>query len=135
MTFKYTIEAKPTTYNGVNFRSRLEARWAAFFDICDLKWIYEPVDFGAWSPDFLVRDCNSLNYYSEVKPIIDFDISIGKKIIESPACHVWLLGLNPEHWWVGDCGYWESAWFGKYPISLSNKWNEAGNLVQFQVAA
>ena len=30
----YTIKAIPTTYAGVRFRSRLEARWAAFFDLC-----------------------------------------------------------------------------------------------------
>ena len=28
------IAAIPTTYSGVVFRSRLEARWAAFFDLC-----------------------------------------------------------------------------------------------------
>jgi len=31
----YTIPAIPTRYNGVNFRSRLEAKWAAFFDLLD----------------------------------------------------------------------------------------------------
>lgn len=36
------IEALPTTYRGVNFRSRLEARWAFFLDYLDTEWLYEP---------------------------------------------------------------------------------------------
>ncbi len=30
---EYTIKAIPTEYAGVHFRSRTEARWAAFFDV------------------------------------------------------------------------------------------------------
>lgn len=52
---KYDIKAIPTTYAGVNFRSRLEARWAAFFDLCGWKWDYEPFDLEGWAPDFRLR--------------------------------------------------------------------------------
>ena len=31
-----------TYYNGYRFRSRLEARWAVFFDALGIKWEYEP---------------------------------------------------------------------------------------------
>lgn len=48
----YTITAHPTKYSGVLFRSRLEARWAAFFDLIDWRWEYEPVDLEGWTPDF-----------------------------------------------------------------------------------
>jgi len=34
--------AIPTRYRGYHFRSRLEARWAVFFDSCRIKWQYEP---------------------------------------------------------------------------------------------
>ena len=34
----------PTVYKGYRFRSRLEARWAVFFDACGAKWEYEPED-------------------------------------------------------------------------------------------
>jgi hypothetical protein len=55
---KYTIAAHPTTYKGVNMRSRLEARWAAFFDLVSWRWEYEPIDLLGWSPDFRVSwDC------------------------------------------------------------------------------
>lgn len=45
MTFNYTVPAIPTKYNGINFRSRLEAKWAAFFDLLEWNWEYEPCDF------------------------------------------------------------------------------------------
>ncbi|MEA2669684.1 MAG: hypothetical protein QOJ33_2618, partial [Chloroflexota bacterium] len=32
------MDAIPTTYDGVNFRSRLEAKWAAFFDLLGWRW-------------------------------------------------------------------------------------------------
>ena len=57
----------PTTYRGVRFRSRLEARWAAFFDRCNWKWSYEPLDLEGYIPDFLLHfDANDL--LIEVKP-------------------------------------------------------------------
>lgn len=62
------IAALPTYYNGVNFRSRLEAKWAIFFDLSKLDWVYEPeafkCDFGNYCPDFLISD----THYAEVKP-------------------------------------------------------------------
>lgn len=69
--FEYTIAAIPTVYNGVQYRSRLEARWAAFFDLLGWRHTYEPYDMGAWSPDFLVR-LNAeygASVLIEVKPI------------------------------------------------------------------
>jgi hypothetical protein len=60
--------AHPTTYGGARFRSRLEARWAAFFDLAGWRWEYEPLDLEGWSPDFALigRDQTVL---VEVKPI------------------------------------------------------------------
>jgi hypothetical protein len=39
------IKAKETHYNGYRFRSRLEARWAVFFDALDIKYEYEKEGF------------------------------------------------------------------------------------------
>ena len=63
----YAIKAIPTTYAGVNFRSRLEARWAAFFDLCGWKWDYEPFDLDGWAPDFLLK--GKIKALVEVKPV------------------------------------------------------------------
>lgn len=64
-----------TEYGGFLFRSRLEARWAVFFDACGVDWEYEPegYDLGnglMYLPDFLLhgvdgRDGGDL--YVEVK--------------------------------------------------------------------
>lgn len=56
----------PTTYNSVNYRSRLEAKWAAFFDLLGWQHQYEPCDFDGWMPDFLIT--GELPVYVEVKP-------------------------------------------------------------------
>ena len=45
----------PTTYGSTNFRSRIEARWAAFFDLVGWLWEYEPVDLDGYIPDFIVQ--------------------------------------------------------------------------------
>jgi hypothetical protein len=37
-----TIKAIETRYAGCRFRSRLEARWAVFFDRMSIQWEYEP---------------------------------------------------------------------------------------------
>lgn len=39
------IKAIETVYKGYRFRSRLEARWAVFFDSVGIKYIYEPEGF------------------------------------------------------------------------------------------
>jgi hypothetical protein len=67
-----TTEARPkgipTTYVGTRFRSRLEARWAAFFDLVGWRWVYEPFDTDGWIPDFLVS--GPWPYLVEVGPCI-----------------------------------------------------------------
>lgn len=64
----YDIKAIPTDYNGVTFRSRLEARWAAFFDEFKIAWDYEPFDLEGWSPDFSIRGPGGKQMLVEVKP-------------------------------------------------------------------
>lgn len=61
----------PTRYQGAYFRSRLEARWAAFFDLCGWKWNYEPFDLKGWIPDFIIQGYSTL--LVEVKPHITWD--------------------------------------------------------------
>lgn len=67
----YDFASHETRYAGVVFRSRLEARWAAFFDVMRevwgrvpelsaihpkaWEWEYEPCDLIGWSPDFKVN--------------------------------------------------------------------------------
>lgn len=52
------MKAIETQYKGYRFRSRLEARWAVFFDALALGWQYEPEGFalpsGHYLPDFFL---------------------------------------------------------------------------------
>lgn len=61
---------KPTAYKGITFRSRLEARWAAMFDLLGWAWEYEPECDGAYIPDFLLHGHgeDGGKVYVEVKP-------------------------------------------------------------------
>lgn len=62
------MNAIPTKYAGVQFRSRIEARWAAFFDLMAWPWEYEPIDLAGYIPDFLLMFKEPL--LVEVKPLL-----------------------------------------------------------------
>lgn len=67
------IKAIDTVYNGYRFRSRLEARWAVFFDTLGIEYEYEPEGFdlgeaGWYLPDFYLR---KQNLWLEIKPLCD----------------------------------------------------------------
>lgn len=62
------MKAHPATYRGARFRSRLEARWAAFFDQAGWRWEYEPIDLDGWAPDFALVGAEG-PLMVEVKPI------------------------------------------------------------------
>jgi hypothetical protein len=118
----------PTIYRGIRFRSRLEARWAAFFDCAGWRYDYEPCDLGAWSPDFLLHGKDD-PILCEVKPIDRFDEVIANKMViaadaSSFRGELLLLGLSPfptivsdfdnDTWlgWLNDgAGYWNADAF------------------------
>jgi hypothetical protein len=65
------IKAIQTRYKGYHFRSRLEARWAVFFDEMGYRWEYEPQGYdlgaeGLYLPDFFLPDHRM---FAEVKPL------------------------------------------------------------------
>lgn len=87
-------EIKPieTIYNGHRFRSRLEARYAVFFDTLGIKYMYEIEGFklpngDLYLPDFYLPDCDT---WFEVKGVMtlkdktkieQFAESCGKKVV------------------------------------------------------
>lgn len=69
-----TIQAIETRYKGYRFRSRLEARWAIFFDTLGIRWEYEVEGFEIighqntktqYLPDFWLPQ---KRWFVEVKP-------------------------------------------------------------------
>jgi hypothetical protein len=88
-----SIKPIETKYKGYRFRSRLEARWAVFFDTLDIKWEYEPEGFdlegvGYYLPDFYLP---KFDVWAEVKPSDEFKtreeslkttISVARRCVE-----------------------------------------------------
>lgn len=80
------IKAIDTKYNGYLFRSRLEARWAVFFDSLGVRYEYEMEGYdldGVWYlPDFWLpeHDC-----FVEIKPL-------DKQVRDNKKCYL----LNKE---------------------------------------
>lgn len=77
MEYYEEIKPKETRYNGYKFRSRLEARWAVFFDVAGIKYQYEPdtyeFDGCSYLPDFFLPTTNlrsnlNSNVFIEIKP-------------------------------------------------------------------
>jgi hypothetical protein len=104
--FEYTIPAIPTRYRGRLYRSRLEARWAAFFDLMSWEHEYEPFDLNGWIPDFLLRGTwpngRRAEVLVEVKPVSTYDRDVGLKVLNACVGTDWqrsldilLLGVSP----------------------------------------
>ncbi len=70
------IKPKPTRYKDTLFRSRLEARWAVFYDLLGIRWEYEKEQAfvtGArtWGPEYGYKPDFFLpqwGYWIEIKP-------------------------------------------------------------------
>jgi hypothetical protein len=89
------IQAIETHYQGIRFRSRLEARWAVFLDFFGIKWIYEHEGYlignECYLPDFYIiqHDC-----FLEIKPVApevsDFKkVSIASVVSGKPVILAW----------------------------------------------
>lgn len=65
------MKAIETIYKGYKFRSRLEARWAVYFDFLNIHWLYEDEGFvlsdgTCYLPDFYLPHYNG-GLFVEVK--------------------------------------------------------------------
>jgi hypothetical protein len=89
-----TIKAIETRYAGCHFRSRLEARWAVFFDQLGIKWEYEVDGFelstGRYLPDFLLTDCSTWVEVRGTNDRVDLDhlAAVAAELPQRP------LGIN-----------------------------------------
>ena len=68
------IKPIETHYRGYRFRSRLEARWAVFFDTLGVEWEYEPEGFvlpngSKYLPDFRLK-CYGTRGNIQDKPFV-----------------------------------------------------------------
>lgn len=106
------MKAIETKYKGYRFRSRLEARWAVFFDGLGLRWEYEPEGFdlaGAdwYLPDFWIPLPGShhpgAGYWIEIKRQGEPSAEEQEKVAalaKETGHNTILLAGNP---WPGEC--------------------------------
>lgn len=103
-----TIKAIETRYAGYRFRSRLEARWAVFFDTLGEPWEYEKEGFelpsGRYLPDFWLP---GLGCWFEVKGELPNaqEMTFGRELsFDSPVVFAYgNVGQNPLFICCHDC--------------------------------
>lgn len=107
------LKAIETLYKGYRFRSRLEARWAVFFDAIGMKWKYETEGFdidGRWYlPDFFIeyeRGNPGWGFWIEIKP---------SPLDESQVALLDGLARITGHRTFAICG---DPWPGEYAVSV-----------------
>lgn len=117
------MKAIPTEYNGWSFRSRLEARWAVFFDALAIEYEYEKEGYnldevGYYLPDFWFPHSvpalaeEGWGLWAEIKPVALTEV----EIMKAKA-----LCLATKHSVLAIQG---SPWTGEY---LIKKWSYVGN--------
>ena len=129
------IKAIETIYKGYRFRSRLEARWAVFFDAIGVQWEYEKQGLimpngKYYLPDFWlsseqlfweVKNENE-NLFAFYKQLGDIDNVIPLVLSAGPPWNyytsdVGYLGLADEGWWshcpkCNKVGFTYAGWAG-----------------------
>ena len=112
----------PTTFAYSNFRSRLEARWAAFFDLIGWRWTYEPLDVSGYIPDFLIH--GKRPFFVEVGPCVTETDYMAKSVKADRVAgelgrDVLIVGVSPIADWDSRNfpsrrnGYQVAGWFGE----------------------
>jgi len=94
------IKPIQTRYNGYHFRSRLEARWAVFFDALGIDYEYEPEGFDlgdgvCYLPDFWLPTFSHSGMYCEVKPT-GSDFPKATRLAQVSEQWVWLCAGPPN---------------------------------------
>jgi hypothetical protein len=107
----------PTVYKGVRYRSRLEARWAAFFDLVGWEAHYEPFDLNGWIPDFVING-RKQRVAVDVRPVSGVDdpvfLALAKKMEQSG----WTDDLMIVSYFWPSPRYWDGhggvGWLNEY---------------------
>lgn len=123
------IKAIQTFYRGYKFRSRLEARWAVFFDSLNIPWLYEEeglsIDNEWYLPDFYLPDCKQFfevkgimsdKDESKIKALISkgYSVTIGYDNGRFQACDYGEDGFELSEIgdsWLCQCVYCKKYWF------------------------
>ncbi len=103
----YTIEWQPTLYNGVTYRSKLEARWAVFFNSLGVIHSYEPrtfyfaefygqADLYQFTPDFGILAGYDFLEMKFSAPTVNEYAKIRALSERGYKCAIFAGGCNPD---------------------------------------
>ena len=116
------IKAIETFYDGYRFRSRLEARWAVFFNASGIRYTYEPDGFYKYGdrgemylPDFYLP---GYDVYAEVKgsrPGVGDEVKKAINVMANKINRKVLL-LLPDIPNTMDCGVWWLPIYYYHPL-------------------
>lgn len=100
------MKAIETIYNGYRFRSRLEARWAVFFDALGVAYEYEPegfeLDNGMWYlPDFILHGVVPRARCDVREEITDLYVEVKGEPNAKDAQKIYEFSKNKPVWVVG----------------------------------
>ena len=151
----HAFVSRPTVYHGVQFRSRLEAQWACFFDLAKWKWDYEPMDLAGWTPTFRVEfpcghsECSENHVLLiEVQPFDSITAFAGHRCLDFkygashkpnseeetiPADASAAFGINPDvtYWEMSHGAGGEVENVGNWtPTNVHELWKAAGNIIR-----
>jgi hypothetical protein len=104
------MKAINTYYNGNYFRSRLEARWAVFFDLIGVKYTYEATGFKNEKGEYYLPDFHLHNVF-----LRRGDIDIKEYGINVKAADGIYLEIKPLSF--TECTIKQAEWFTK-PLVL-----------------
>lgn len=126
------IKAIETEYNGYRFRSRLEARWAVFFDAMGIKYEYEKEGYdlgelGYYLPDFWLPELDMWVEVKGQKPT-DLEFELMRTITKSMSCSGIIVENmpSPKYWngWDESQGYYYEfgeGWYYGYSFTACDE--------------
>ncbi len=102
---------------GIEFRSRVEARWAAFFTEIGWPWNYEPFDANGYIPDFVIS--GELPLLVEVKAattLAEYQAPVTKAVTALKGLwdhDILIVGASPRPMLPDACGE-AAGWMGQF---------------------
>jgi hypothetical protein len=115
------VQPLETFYRGYRFRSRLEARWAMFFDRVGWPWVYEPqpvlVNGEPYLPDFRVTVQGTE---------ITHEVKASQAFYEIRPVKVYLAGkMKPQHEWRGRAAVTDGGFRAVHELDSPDAWVKA----------
>lgn len=100
------IDSIETYHAGILFRSRAEARWAAFLRRLNVDWRYEPQTFSlngvGYLPDFYLP---AFDAWLEIKPPLGHDLSKPGALAATGRKVLVLAGVPGRYWVFSNCKF------------------------------